>query len=228
MRKVHAMSSRRRAMVVLLSAFLFGAVAALFKGQGSGVRAVLGNMSAPWLTVAFLAGTRSRSWRVGGALGLAATLMALSGFYLAFALSADLGHHGFAGDLYLTLGTGNSRYFLAGLVSGPAFGAIGTWWNAHRSARASIGIGLLLLGEPLVQALVRSMSMFERLAGGFAEMDAQPYVAEFLLGLALLAAAYLMGQFRLRAAATSIYSPQVLRVIRHPVPRFVRKFVHRP
>jgi len=119
------MSLRRRVIVVLLAALVFGAVAALLKGQGSGVNQVLGNMSAPWLMVAFLAGTRSRSLRVGGALGLAATLMALSGFYVAFALSADLGDHGLAGDLYLTLSGYNSRYFLAGLVSGPALGAIG-------------------------------------------------------------------------------------------------------
>lgn len=111
----------------------FLGAAALLKGQDPGVNQVLGHISAPWLMIAFLAGTRSRSLRVGGTLGLAATLMALSGFYLAFALSADLGDHGLA-DLYLTLSGYNSRYFLAGLVSGPALGAIGAWWNARGSA----------------------------------------------------------------------------------------------
>jgi hypothetical protein len=200
------MSFRRRVLVellaVLLAAFAFGAAAALLKGQGSGVRSVLGNMSAPWLMVAFLAGTRSRSLRIGGALGLAATAMALSGFYLAFALSADLGDHGFAGDLYLTLSTGNSRYFVAGLVSGPAFGAVGAWWNANRSARASIGVGLLLLGEPLVIALTRNVGALARLVGDWGSSPG-PYIAEFILGLLVLAATYVIGQLRPRVAATS-------------------------
>ena len=198
------MSLRRRVIVVLLAALVFGAVAALLKGQGSGVNQVLGNMSAPWLMVAFLAGTRSRSLRVGGALGLAATLMALSGFYLAFALSADLGDHGLAGDLYLTLSGYNSRYFLAGLVSGPALGAIGAWWNVRRSAPASVGIGLLLLCEPLAIALISNVGLLARLAGGWAESDPRPYVGEFVLGLAVLAAGYLIRQLRHDAAATSI------------------------
>ena len=64
--------------------------------------------------------------------------MALSGFYLAFALSADLGDHGLAGDLYLTLSGYKSRYFLTGL-SGPALGVIGGWWDARRSAPAVSG-----------------------------------------------------------------------------------------
>jgi len=74
--------------------------------------------------------------------------MALSGFYLAFALSAVLGDHGLAGDLDLAL-SGNARYFLAGLVSGPALGAIGAWWNARRSAPASIGPGCSCSLSPL-------------------------------------------------------------------------------
>jgi hypothetical protein len=192
------MSFRRRVTVVLLAALVFGAVAALLKGQDPGVNQVLGNMGAPWLVVAFLAGTRSRSLRVGATLGLAATLMALSGFYLAFALSADLGDHGFAGDLYLTLIGYNSRYFLAGLVSGPAFGAIGAWWSARGSAPASIGVGLVLLCEPLAIALIGRVGSLARLAGGWAESDPRPYIGEFLLGLVVLAAGYVMGQLRPR------------------------------
>jgi len=161
-------------MVVLLAALVFGAVAALLKGQDP-----------------------------GGTLGLAATLMALSGFYLAFALSADLGDHGLAGDLYLTLSGYNSRYFLAGLVSGPALGAIGAWWNARGSAPASIGLGVLLLCEPLAIALISNVGSLARLAGGWAESDPRPYIGEFLLGLTVLAAGYLIGHRRPRAAATS-------------------------
>ena len=42
-------------------------------------------------------------------------------------------------------------------------------------------------------AVVKSVGALARLAGGFAESDPQPYVAEFLLGLAVLAAAQVMG-----------------------------------
>jgi hypothetical protein len=195
------MSLRPRVMVVLMAALLFGAAAALLKGQGSGVRDVLGNMSAPGLIVVFLAGGRSRSLLVGGALGLAATLMALAGFCLAFAFAADLGDHGFAGDVNLAL-SGNSRYLLGALVSGPAFGVIGAWWIARRSASASIGIGLLLLCEPLAIALISNVGSLARLAGGWAESDPRPYIGEFLLGLAVLAAGYLIGQLRPRAATS--------------------------
>jgi hypothetical protein len=188
-------------MVVLMAALVLGAAAALLKGEGSGVRDVLGNLSAPWLMVAFLAGGRSRSLWVGGALGLTATLMALAGFCLAFAFAADLGDHGFAGDVYLAL-RANSRYFLGALVSGPTFGVIGAWWIARRSARASIWIGLLLICEPLAIALISNVGSLARLAGGWAESDPRPYIGEFLLGLAVLAAGYLIGQLRPRAATS--------------------------
>ena len=149
--------------------------------------------------VAFLTGDRSRSLRVG--LGLAATLMALAGFGLAFAFAADVDDHGFAGDAHLAL-RGNSRYFLGALVSGPAFGALWAWWNARRSARASIGMGLLLPCEPLALAHISNVGSLARLAGGWAESDPRPYIGEFLLGLAVLAAGYLIGQFRPRAATS--------------------------
>jgi hypothetical protein len=142
--------------VVLLVAFAFGLLAAGAKGQNtdgvaqvSQVRSALGNLSTPWLLVAFFAGMQSlRPWR-GALVGLAATLCALAGFYLLSTLVENLGGHGFLGDLRLEL-SGNRAYFEGGVITGPIFGALGAWWRHRRTARTSWLVGGLLIAEPLV------------------------------------------------------------------------------
>jgi hypothetical protein len=67
-----------RIAAVLLAAFAFGLRAAWIKGPGgddgvSELRSVLGNVSTPWLLVAFVAGTRVTNLRSGALVGLAAT-----------------------------------------------------------------------------------------------------------------------------------------------------------
>ena len=56
------MSSRRHVAYLLVAAFAFGVLAAWVKGPGgagdvSEIRSAIGNLSAPWLLVAFVAGT---------------------------------------------------------------------------------------------------------------------------------------------------------------------------
>ena len=88
------------------------------------------------------------------------------------------------------------------LSSPPCLPAAGPGY-VRRSAAASIGVGLLLPGEPLVTALITNVGTLARLARGWAESNPLPYVAEFLLGLAVLAAAQVMGQLHPRPAATN-------------------------
>ncbi|HEY3952909.1 MAG TPA: DUF6518 family protein [Streptosporangiaceae bacterium] len=135
-----------------LLAFGFGFVVATLKGQGGGVLDGVGNLSTPWLLVAFLPGLGSRSAVKGAAAGLAATMLALAGFYLAVGLHADYGLHTLRAGLELAF-TANRRYFLAGLVSGPVFGAAGAWWGSRGDRRPALAVGALLLAEPVVIAL---------------------------------------------------------------------------
>src|SRR5438552_11928648 len=88
--------TRTHVLAILAAALAFGVFAAWAKGQdGDGVstlaqlRADLGNVSAPWLLVAFLAGTRSSRLWPGALLGLAATMIGLFGFYLFTSLVVD-------------------------------------------------------------------------------------------------------------------------------------------
>jgi len=117
--------------------------------QVSQLRSVLGNLSTPWLLVAFFAGMQSSRPRRGAVVGLAATLCALAGLYLLSTLVEKLGGHGFLGDLRLEL-SGNRAYFEGGLITGPVFGALGAWWRRRPTAGTSLLAGGLLIAEPLV------------------------------------------------------------------------------
>ncbi len=137
-------------------AFAFGVCAAWAKGQNtdglaqvSQLRNALGNLSTPWLLVAFFAGMASPRPRQGALVGLAATLVALAGFYLLSTLVENLGGHGFFGDLQVEL-SGNLAYFEGGVITGPIFGALGAWWRRRPTARTSLLAGGLLIAEPLV------------------------------------------------------------------------------
>lgn len=148
-------SSATRITAVLLAAFTFGLLAAWAKGQNTGgvaevsqARDALGNLSTPWLLVAFFAGMQSPRIGRGAVIGLAATLVALAGFYLLSTFVENLGGHGFIGDLRLEL-TGNRAYFEGGVITGPAFGALGAWWRRRPTARTSLLAGGLLIAEPL-------------------------------------------------------------------------------
>lgn len=149
-------SSAVRVAAVLLAAFAFGLLAAWAKGQNtdgvaqvSQARSALGNLSTPWLLVAFFAGMQSPRIGRGAVVGLAATLVALAGFYLLSTLVENLGGHGFIGDLRLEL-SGNRAYFEGGVITGPIFGALGAWWRRRPTARTSLLVGGLLIAEPIV------------------------------------------------------------------------------
>jgi hypothetical protein len=147
-----AMSARpvRRLVVILLAAFAFGLVSAWIKGNGPGVRDALGNASAPWLLLPFLGGAaaRARNVAVAALAGLAATLAALMGFYLAESFVLQLGPHPWLTDLALTMRA--SVYWLArACLSGPVFGAIGFWWQRRRSLVPLAVMAAMFVLEPL-------------------------------------------------------------------------------
>lgn len=87
------MPRQRRLVIAFFAALSFGVVVAVLNGQGAGVRDALGNLSAPWLLVAFIGGACSRRGRWAPLAGLTATLAALAGFYAAESRLLDLGPH---------------------------------------------------------------------------------------------------------------------------------------
>jgi hypothetical protein len=146
----------RRLALVFLAALAFGAFAAWAKGPAtdgihaiSQMRGALGNLSTPWLLVAFAAGAQARRVWSAALIGLFATMIALIAFYLITMLYIDLAGHGYLEDLRLELAA-NRGYFEGGLVTGLVFGALGGWWQRTRSPRASILVGGLMMAEPLV------------------------------------------------------------------------------
>jgi hypothetical protein len=150
------MIARRWILRGLLLAAGFGVAAGALKGDNVGLRADIGNLSAPWLLVAFVPALPCRSAVRGALLGLVCTLLALAGFYLTLSavLMGHLGGHGYIGGALVEL-RANHVYLLAGTLTGPLFGALGAWVGHRHRARAWLVVGALTASEIVVVALVR-------------------------------------------------------------------------
>jgi Family of unknown function (DUF6518) len=144
----------RKFAVVVGGALAFGALVSIVKGNGAGLRDAIGNVSAPWLMLPFLAvlSVRVRSPLRGSLVGLAASLVALSGFYVTNSFVLELGPHSWGDDLRLTV-TAGRMFFALAVVSGPLFGAIGAWWNRTHSRWLAVLVAALFLFEPLASWL---------------------------------------------------------------------------
>jgi hypothetical protein len=189
----------RRAAGIILLAVAFGAGLAWLKGNGGGLRDAVGNVSALWLLLPFLAGAAVGSRRLAGAAvgsrrlaagavaGLAATLAALVGFYFAESIVLDLGPHPWLTDLSLTMGT--VRYYgERALLTGPVFGMLGFWWQQRRSVAPAGLLAAAFIFEPVAHWL------YGRHIGGGAAYPVPGYpalwlseIAVGLAGFALLA-----------------------------------------
>lgn len=181
------MTDRRRIALALLAAVAFGLVAALLKGTHAGTRQVYGNMSAPWLALAFLPARYARSiWR-GAALGIVATALGLAGFCLATGVISDLGQHGLLGDLRLEFAA-NRYWFEWGLLSGPVLGAFGAWSVRMRLANPLIVIGALFAVEPLAVFAWTKVPVTNGVLPGWAGQPIGPFVVEALVGAVAIAA----------------------------------------
>jgi hypothetical protein len=202
------MPSGRGLGALLAAALVFGVVAALVEGPGGvgevhEVRSALGNLSTPWLLVGFLAGTRCSTMLSGALVGLAATMAALTGFYLVNALAYDQGAGSTYADLRLVF-SANRGYLEGGLVTGLLFGLLGAWWSRRRGLGVSVVVGALLVAEPLVLVALgvvgpdavasgeSGLPLFVRLVPGWGlttdrgDVALGIYAAELVLGLVIL------------------------------------------
>lgn len=139
-----------RVYVVLAGALGFGAAMAVVHGSQGGVRATIGNLSAPWLLIAFGAGAalgKRGIWR-GAASGLIVTAVALSAFYVTNIWVLDIHARGPLGDVVFALSSG-AFYIRLGLLSGPVMGALGALWHRRRSFGVGLAAAGLLVFEPL-------------------------------------------------------------------------------
>jgi hypothetical protein len=168
---------------LLVAGLAFGVLVAVVKGQDPGVRDALGNTSAPWAALPFLAGMQCNSVRRGALLGIATTLAAFLGFYLAEAAILDLGPHPWYVDLRLTMGTVNV-YEKWGLVSGSLYGALGALWATRRLVAAPVAVGLAFVAEPLIVWLLQRAGVWG--GGGLLDYPGV-WIAEVLVGMGCIA-----------------------------------------
>jgi uncharacterized protein DUF6518 len=147
----HRAVTWRRTGRLLAIALLFGVAAGVLKGpSGDGrgalweVRSALANISTPWVLIAWFAGSRSTRIGSGILLGLAATVVALVGFYVVCGVVEAMRNDVVSSSMAWM--SANRVWFEAGMVSGPLFGALGAWWARRRSPSAFAVAGLLMVG----------------------------------------------------------------------------------
>jgi hypothetical protein len=184
-------------MRILALAVLFGAVASGVKGFDAGLRGDLGNLSAPWLLLPFLASLSSRSLVRGGLVGLTASAIALVGFYVVqtFMLQGHLGGGGYFRELVVEV-EANRIYLLAGAATGPVFGALGAWFGRTYRRWTLVPVGGLLVGEICVVALVQGRQLLPPplyFKWGVANWTA--YWLEMACGLAIILTAWSRERF---------------------------------
>lgn len=186
------MSGRLKLGQLLLAGVAFGVVIAVIKGQDVGVRNALGNISAPWVLVPFLAGTFYSQARQAALVGIATTLAAFFGFYLAEAAILDLGEHPWYVDLKLTLGSGHV-YEIWGVPTGALYGGLGWLWASRSLAIAPVGVGLAFISEPLIVLTLMRAGIW----GGGGLLD-HPWlwVTEVVIGMGCIAFGVTMAQAR--------------------------------
>ncbi|HEX6931204.1 MAG TPA: DUF6518 family protein [Streptosporangiaceae bacterium] len=180
-------TAARRFAFILAISVVFGIVMAWIKGNGAGLSDAVGNVSALWLLLPFLAGASAPGGRVtlGALYGLIATLAALTGFYFAESFVLDLGPHSWLTDLSLTMGA-VVYYAERGLVTGPVFGALGLWWRGRGSVVAAGLIAAVFVLEPAAWWL------YGLQIGGGAAYPVPGYPALWLTEIAMGAAGFVL------------------------------------
>ena len=192
------MSGGRKLPALLVAGVAFGVLVAVVKGQNAGVRDALGNTSAPWVLIPFLAGTQYRNvWRAM-LVGVATTLAAFLGFYVAEAAILDLGPHPWYVDLRLTLGSGR-QYEVWGLLSGSVYGALGGLWASRAVVAAPVAVGLAFICEPLIVLFLWRAGIWGD--GGLLLHYRWMWAGEVLIGLAAIAFAVTSGAVTRTAAS---------------------------
>jgi hypothetical protein len=140
-------------LLAVVVGFVFGGA-----DQYLGSRVMLGPwassvsaMSAPWLLLPFIFGSTQLQRRRAMALGLTATVSALSGYFaLTISPLESVPLSRFPADL-VSLAHSNLRNIVGGLLSGPIFGALGQRWRITRSLLSAALVAAAFCLEPLAR-----------------------------------------------------------------------------
>lgn len=121
----------------------------VIKGNNAGIRDAIGNISAPWLLLPFLASVYVKRQRPFQAalVGFLASICGLMGFYFANSFVLDLGPHPWLVDLSLTL-PGMWFWALLSLFSGPCLGLLAAWYLHQKTLIPALLVALLFVFEP--------------------------------------------------------------------------------
>jgi hypothetical protein len=186
-----SVTGAKRLASALLAAAALGILVGAVKGNDAGLRAGIGNLSAPWLLVAFLPSLRCRSVVSGAVTGLLSTGVALAAFYatLTMILAGHLGGGGYVREVGVETAA-NRVYFLAGVVTGPLFGALGAWVGRRHPRGVWLVVGGLVAGEIVAVDLLQGHELMPPpLYFVWGVDDWTPYVAEAIVGVAIIVAA---------------------------------------
>lgn len=119
----------------------------------------VGNLCAPWLLIAFLAGYWQRSWTMSVLAGITTDVACVLGFYFrTFDLHSRWGNDPNAAppsaatqvQHFLSV---NQQWFAAALLAGALYGAIGQLWRRTRSLAAGLVVAVGFLAEPALWPL---------------------------------------------------------------------------
>jgi ABC-type transport system involved in multi-copper enzyme maturation permease subunit len=108
-------------------------------------------LSAPWLALAFVAGSTQREPKRAAVLGIGCTFSALIGYGLMTLSPVENAHIGtvaVAGFI-----RSSERVFIGGLLTGPLFGWFGYRWRVHRAWLGALATAAALCFEPLARSL---------------------------------------------------------------------------
>ncbi len=143
-------------------------------------------------------------------MGLLSTIVALIGFYatLTVVMAGHLGGGGYVAEFAVEI-EANRIYFVAGLVTGPLFGSGGAALGRTRSQLIWLGVGGLFAAEIVAVAFLQGRQLAPRpLYFRWGVDNWTPYVAESLLGVAIMVVALWRG--RLARTSVTADSPRSL------------------
>jgi hypothetical protein len=162
-------------VIIVFGACLYGG-ADQYLGSRNGLgewTVSVSQMSAPWLAIAFLAGTWPERRIRAVALGALVTIAAVAG-YLVMTLSPLEGVASSSVHWALEIRS-QFHVILPGLITGPAFGWLGAYWRSTQSRGPGVLISALFVLEP-----------FARFCDGrLVDSRSLVWPAEIALGLAL-------------------------------------------
>jgi hypothetical protein len=172
-------------------ALVIGAAAGLALGRGMSIipspTAVgvfwVGNLCAPWLVIAFLAGRAQRTWTRSALAGMITEIACVIGFYGSFlflgptalGLPPDTALANYAAPALLQWLRFIAFWLLMALASGSAYGLLGRWWQRSAPIAGALAVGLPFVVEPALWTARR----------GHLQSPWALWAAEILVGLVL-------------------------------------------